>query len=402
VLGPPLELSTDQRGLPRLGGAAVDIGAFEFQGNSLPVLTGLGTASTAEGAPGFTLTVNGNSFVSDSVVLWNSSALATTFVSGTQLSAAIPATYLAEDSTATITVVSPNPAGGTSSGLTFTINDAALSAAPVAISPVAGAPFSGAVVTFSDADPNGTASDYSATIDWANGTISAGTIAPDGLGGFTVSGSTIYGAAGPYTIHVSIQDAGGATTAIDSPMAVADRGIGVRQGQSAGIGYWQNKNGQALINSFNGGPTSTALSSWLAATLPDLYGTNAGSHNLTGLTNAQVAAFYLSLFNQQGPKLDAQVLDTALDVYATTLSLGGTAAQAYGFDVTAYGLGASDYNVGTNGAAFGVANNTTLTVFAILEGADCLAVNGVLYNGDSTLCKEALNVFSGINSLGGL
>jgi hypothetical protein len=298
-------------------------------------------------------------------------------------------------------VFNPGP-GGTSSGLTFTVNDAALPAAPGAISPVAGAPFSGAVVTFADADPNGTKSDYSATIDWGNGTTSPGTIAPNGLGGFTVSGSATYAAAGPYTIHVSIEDAGGAKTAIDSPITVADLGIGVQQGQSAGVGFWQNKNGQALIDSFNGGPTSTALSSWLAATLPDLYGTNAGSHNLTGLTNAQVSAFYISLFRQQGPKLDAMVLDTALDVFATTLSLGGTAAQAYGFDVTTYGLGASDYNVGTNGAAFGVANGTTLTVFAILEGADSLAVNGVLYNGDSTLRKEALNVFSGINSLGGL
>ena len=130
--------------------------------------------------------------------------------------------------------------------------------------------------------------------------------------------------------------------------------------------------------------------------MPDLYGTNAGSHNLSGMTNAQVAAFYVDLFNQQGPKLDAQVLDTALDVYATTLSLGGTTAQACGFDVTADGLGASTYNVGANGAAFGVANGTTLTVYAILEGADRLAVNGVLYNGDSTLRKEAMNVFSGL------
>jgi hypothetical protein len=367
-----------------------------------PVLTSLATNLAPEGNAGYNLTVTGSGFVSGSVVQWNGTALATTFVSGTQLSAAIPATYLAEEGTATITVVNPDPSGGTSSGLTFTINDAALSAAAVAISPVARAPFSGAVVTFSDADPNGTASDYSATIDWGNGATSAGTIAPNGMGGFTVSGSTTYAAAGPYTIHVSIKDAGGATTTLDSPMTVADLGIGVQRGQSAGIGFWQNKNGQALINSFNGGPTSTALSTWLAATLPNLYGTNAGSHNLTGLTNAQVAGFYVSLFNQKGPKLDAQVLDTALDVYATTLSLGGTAAQAYGFDVTAYGLGASDYNVGANGAAFGVANDTTLTVLAPLKDADSLAVNGMLYNGDLTPRREALNVFNGINSLGGL
>jgi hypothetical protein len=158
-------------------------------------------------------------------------------------------------------------------------------------------------------------------------------------------------------------------------------------------------NRQALIDSM-GGATSTVLSSWLAATFQDRYGTRAGTHNLTGLTNAQVIAFYITLFNQQGPKLAAQVLDTALDVYATTLVLDGTAAQSYGFDVTAYGLGASDYHVGTNGAAFGVANGTTMAVFALLKDADSLAVSGVLDNGNAILRKEALNVFSGINSLG--
>src|SRR5205807_478867 len=99
----------------------------------------------------------------------------------------------------------------------------------------------------------------------------------------------------------------------------------------------------------------------------NLYGAGAGSSNLTGQTNAQVAAYYLSLFSQSGPKLEAQVLATALNVYATTLSLGGTAAGAYGFKVTAAGLGADSFNVGSNGQAFGVANNTTLNVYQLLK-----------------------------------
>jgi hypothetical protein len=115
-----------------------------------------------------------------------------------------------------------------------------------------------------------------------------------------------------------------------------------------------------------------------------------------------VAAFYESLFRSKGSKLDAQVLDTALDVYATTLSLGGMSAAAYGFQVTAYGLGASSYNVGGAGSAFGVANNTLLNVYQILLAANQQAKNGVLYNGDKTLSAEALVVFSGIDSSGGI
>src|SRR5262249_37067328 len=166
----------------------------------------------------------------------------------------------------------------------------------------------------------------------------------------------------------------GAAITVSLPATVTSLGIAVQTSQSAGIGFWKSTSGQALINSFNGGSTSISLSSWLAATLPDIYGASAGSHNLTGATNAQVAAFYLSLLSVQGPKLDAQLMATALNVYATTTSLGGTAAAAYGFDITGYGLGASSYNVGPNGAAFGVANNTTLTVFALLLDADTLAL----------------------------
>src|SRR5439155_21363531 len=135
---------------------------------------------------------------------------------------------------------------------------------------------------------------------------------------------------------------------------------------------------------------------------PNLYGAGAGSHNLTGMTNAQVAAFYQGLFNLSRPKLDAEVLATALNVYATTLSLSGTVAQAYGFTVNAYGLGADSFNVGANGPAFGVANNTTLNVYELLLAANKKAVNGVLYGGDQTLRNEAINVFDAINQAGNI
>jgi hypothetical protein len=281
---------------------------------------------------------------------------------------------------------------------TLTVTPAPLSATAINFPATTGAPFMGAVATFINPDPFGNISSYTAAIAWGDGGASAGVISDLGNGTYQVSGGHTYAHQGSDVVTVTISHNLGYTTTatVKGSATVVNLGTGVQQGQSVGIGFWQNKNGRALINSFNGGSTSTALSSWLAATLPDIYGANAGSHNLTGMTNAQVAAFYGTLFSEQGPKLDAQVLDTALDVYATTLSLGGTAAQAYGFDVTVDGLGASTCNVGTSGAAFGVANGTTLTVYAILQGADSLAVAGVLYNGDSTLRKEAMNVFSGL------
>ena len=46
----------------------------------------------------------------------------------------------------------------------------------------------------------------------------------------------------------------------------------VGAGQFATIGFWQNSNGQAVINSFNGSSTSTALGNWLASNFPNLFG----------------------------------------------------------------------------------------------------------------------------------
>src|SRR6201993_3649924 len=88
----------------------------------------------------------------------------------------------------------------------------------------------------------------------------------------------------------------------------------VQRGQTAGIGFWNNKNGQELILALNGG-SGTQLADWLGAALPNLFGANAGSNNLKGKSNADVAALFQSDFVVKGSKLDAQVLATALSVY---------------------------------------------------------------------------------------
>jgi hypothetical protein len=73
------------------------------------------------GVAGFALTVNGTGFVSGSVVHWNGSALVTTFVSASRLTASVPASDIAKASTASVTVVSPGPGGGTSNNVFFPI-----------------------------------------------------------------------------------------------------------------------------------------------------------------------------------------------------------------------------------------------------------------------------------------
>jgi len=89
--------------------------------NPVPVATTLNPSSAAKGGSAFTLTVTGSSFVSSSVVKWNGTSLTTTYVSATQLNAPVPAADIATAGTATVTVFTPTPGGGTSTGLTFSI-----------------------------------------------------------------------------------------------------------------------------------------------------------------------------------------------------------------------------------------------------------------------------------------
>jgi hypothetical protein len=67
--------------------------------------------ATAPGGPAFTVRLNGAGFVSASEVNWNGSPRATTFVSSSQLTAAILASDIATASTAAVTVVNPSHGG---------------------------------------------------------------------------------------------------------------------------------------------------------------------------------------------------------------------------------------------------------------------------------------------------
>jgi hypothetical protein len=85
------------------------------QSNPVPLINNpLVPDATTPGGASFTLTVNGTGFVPASTVNWNGVALATTFVSESQLTATIPAANIATASTASVTVVSPAPGGGKS------------------------------------------------------------------------------------------------------------------------------------------------------------------------------------------------------------------------------------------------------------------------------------------------
>ena len=100
--------------------------------NPAPTETSLSPTSATAGGAAFTLTVNGTGFVSTSVVKFNGAAKTATFVSATQLTAAIAAADIATAGTASVTVTNPAPGGGTSGTLSFTINGSALTLTSIA------------------------------------------------------------------------------------------------------------------------------------------------------------------------------------------------------------------------------------------------------------------------------
>jgi Right handed beta helix region len=122
AIGNASGLTTDQRGpgFSRFVGP-VDIGAFEVQPVT-PTLTGISPTSATAGDSATTITLTGSSFVNSSTADFNGAAIATTFVSATQLTAVIPASDLTTAGAESITVVTAGPGGGTSAAQTFTVN----------------------------------------------------------------------------------------------------------------------------------------------------------------------------------------------------------------------------------------------------------------------------------------
>jgi hypothetical protein len=112
--------------------------------------------------------------------------------------------------------------GGATASLegTYTILDAPLTPASTALDAFQGVPFSGTIGTFSDANPEAAATDFTATIDWGDGGTSAGTVNPAPSGGFKVTGTHTFTDAATRAVTVQIADDGSSSTTIHSTAQV--------------------------------------------------------------------------------------------------------------------------------------------------------------------------------------
>lgn len=106
--------------------------------NPLPSLTSISPTHVTGGGAAFTLTVQGSNFVPNSVVRWNGSARTTTYVSSTELQAAILSSDLATGGEVDVTVLNPAPSGGVTSAIAIQVSSFTLNATPTSATVTAG------------------------------------------------------------------------------------------------------------------------------------------------------------------------------------------------------------------------------------------------------------------------
>jgi len=101
-------------------GTGTKASAFTF--GTPPTITSLSPSSATAGGAAFTLTVTGTNFVTGAKVNWNGTERVTTYVSSTQLTAAITAADILAVGVPYVTVVNPAPEAGTSNQQPFFIS----------------------------------------------------------------------------------------------------------------------------------------------------------------------------------------------------------------------------------------------------------------------------------------
>ena len=117
-----------------------------------------------------------------------------------------------------------------------TVTDAPLSSAFTAPSTTVGTrTISGTIATVTDGNAQGSAADLSATIDWGDGSTTAGTIVPQSAGKYAVVGSKTYATSGSYTVKVAISSLGGATAQAQGVVSVPKPAPVITAGGSAAL-----------------------------------------------------------------------------------------------------------------------------------------------------------------------
>lgn len=349
-----------------------------------PSITSISPNTAVAGSPALSITITGNNFVSGDAVLWNSSAVATTFVSPTQLSALVPSSMLAISGNASITVQAPGGAVSNSSNFSITAPVAVLAS----ISPTT-AISGGPAFTLT---ANGSAFVSGSAILWNGSPLPTTFLSSTQL--TTSVPSTLITT--PATISIAIQAPGGSTTnsvsfVITLPVPPALSSLSPVSALAGGPAFTLTVTGSNFVSGdivqWNGSSLTTSFvsSTQLTATVPSSAIAVAGSSPVTVLAPDGNSSNSLSFPVTSGAPqllLGAQTLFTGPDSDA--------AGDSEAFQSTASASGTLDT------LAVYVDSSTTATSLSLGLYADSAGRPGALLTGASTttVTSSAWNVLS--------
>ena len=296
-----------------------------------PTISSLSPNSATAGSPGFSLTVTGSGFVAGATVRWNGSALATTFVSATQLTAQVLAASIATDGSASVSVL--NPGSTPSNASTFTVTFAPAPTISNIAPAAASAGGSGFTITVTGANFNA-----GSIVLW-NGVSLATTFLGSTQLTAQVPASRI---AMPGSVSVSVSNAEGAANAAAvvftiatpaAPSVVSLSPAGVVAGSPA---FTLTINGNGFVSGstvqWNGSARTTAFvsSTQLSAQIPSSDVTASGSASVTAINPGSPASNTLSFTIFAAPS-NRPVVQSVLNAASYTHSLApGTWAAIFG------------------------------------------------------------------------
>ena len=146
------------------------------------------------------------------LILWGDGTSSVGVVSGGSGSFTVTGDHIYfDEGTFTPTVFvsdnAPGTATATAVGSALVSEADAISGTASAFSATEGSAFSGPLATFTNSSfPSNPASDFTATIDWGDGTSSTGTVVGGGAGTYLVSGDHTYADEGTFTVTVTLAD----------------------------------------------------------------------------------------------------------------------------------------------------------------------------------------------------
>ena len=326
-----------------------------------PTISGIAPTSATVGSSAFTLTVSGTGFTNTSTVMWGSTALTTTHVSATELTVQVMAAQVAAQGTASVTVVTPAPGGGTSNANTFEID---------ALAPT----ISGILPVFAGV---GSAA-FPLTVDGA---------------GFTNSSTVMWGSTALATTYVS---ATRLTAQVTAPLVATQGNVSVTVETPAPGGGTSNASTFSIVvpapvPSMSGIAPVMAVAGNAAFTLTvdgtNFDGTSKAMWGTTALTTTYVSPTEVTA------QVTAAEIATAGEIPVTVMTPapGGGTSNAYTFEIDTAGSTAPTFTTTTvtlTAGAAGTASypvtlpstatNVSVTCLNLPAGAICSYAGGAL------------------------